>query len=604
MNVCLPISPRPSHWRGRLAARLALAVLLPLLLPVVSAQAQGNRPTPGAPTASPSKESATESVSQSRLTAELLLEILLGELNNLQGEPGVGYSLLLDAARRTGDHRLFKRAVDIALQSRSGEAALEAANAWKLALPQSREANRHVLQILLAMNRVADTLAPLRTDISLTPPEERTRALASIPGIYARISDKKLAANVVEQALAVHLTTTATAATAWAVVGQMRLLAGDADAAYQAARRGHALDARSPDPLWLALELMSQRQPDAESLVLSSLDRMDHAELRLGLARVLIEQNRLDEASQQLTRLTSKHPDFQQGWLLSGSVLAERGEMDAAQAAWLRFLKGANPDDSSQQRELSQAYLGLAQIATKKGDDPAAEGWLARIKDPRSLVRAQVQRAGILARKGQLEQARQLIAELPDRTPQERRTRLLAEVQLLREHQQLDTAYGVLNRALAEAPDDQELMYEQAMLAEKLGRLDEMERLLRGIISRNPKHYHAHNALGYSLADRGLRLEEARELIVRALNEVPDDPFITDSLGWVEFRMGRLTEALAILQRAYKTRNDPEIAAHLGEVMWTLGLREQALQVWREALRIGPDNATLRETLKRLQVPL
>lgn len=597
MNDRTPPSHSPSLWRGRLSASLG-AVLLPVLVAAQAALAQDARP----PVASSAAPTAREKAQSSRLTAELMLEILLGELNQLQGEPGVGYSLLLDAARRTGDARLYQRAVDIALQSRSGDAALEAANAWKLALPQSREANRHVLQILLALNRVTDTLAPLKTEIQLAPPDERAQALTNIPGLYARISDKKLAAQVVEQAVAPYQARPDTAALAWTVVGQMHLVAGDLEVAYQAAQRGLALDTQSPAPVWLGLELMAQRHPQSEALVVGAIDRLRQPELRIGLARVLIEQLRLDDAARQLALLTGEHPGFQPGWLLWGSVLAEKGDAAAAQTAWLRYLEQSDPQDSKQQRELAQVYLGLAQIASKRGDDAAAEQWLSRISDPRSLVRAQVQRAGILARKGQLEQARQLIRELPGRNPEELRTRLMAEVQLLRDAQQLTAAHELLARALVDQPQDAELLYEQAMLAEKLGRLDEMEQHLRAIIARDPNHYHAHNALGYSLADRGIRLQEARELIVKALNQVPDDPFIADSLGWVEFRLGRLTEALAILERAYRTRADAEIAAHLGEVMWALGQREKALQVWREGLRASPDNATLRDTLKRLQV--
>ena len=142
------------------------------------------------------------------------------------------------------------------------------------------------------------------------------------------------------------------------------------------------------------------------------------------------------------------------------------------------------------------------------------------------------------------------------------------------------------------------------MMAEKLERFDEMERLLRGVIASRPDYQHAYNALGYSLAERNLRLPEARQLIKKALEFAPDDPFITDSLGWVEFRSGNLAEALRLLQGAYKARADVEIAAHLGEVLWAMGRREQAMKVWREAVGQSPDNETLRDTLKRLRVTL
>ena len=142
------------------------------------------------------------------------------------------------------------------------------------------------------------------------------------------------------------------------------------------------------------------------------------------------------------------------------------------------------------------------------------------------------------------------------------------------------------------------------MAAEKINRIDEMEKLLRSIIAANPEFQHAYNALGYALADRNMRLPEARALIVKALEFAPEDPMITDSLGWVEFRMGNKQAALAILQRAYDTKNDPEIATHLGEVQWGLGLKDKAMKIWRDALKSDPKNDLLQETLKRLKVKL
>ena len=591
----------PTRARTRFdAIRAWLPALLPLFMLAPPAWSQG---TPAVDTAAVGT-TEPEPINNSSLSAELMFEILLGELNTQQGEPGVGYSLLLDAARRTGDARLFQRAVDIALQSRSGDAALEAANAWRQAQPQSREANRHVLQILLALNRVSDTLLPLRNDIRLAPADERASALVSIPALYARISNKMQAAQIIEQALAPFQASTDTGPITWTVIGHMRLLAGDLDGSFQAAQRSLALDPSSPAPVWLGLELMSQRHLGAEALVTSALDKHPQPDLRLGLARVLIEQLRLDDATLQLNRLSVSHPDFSPAWLLLGSVLAEKGDAPAAEAAWKRYLASVDLRDAKLQRELAQVYLGLAQIASRRGNDAGAESWLARVDDPRSLARVQIQRASILARQGKLPQARQLITDLPERNPAERRTKLLAEVQLLRDHQAQEAAYERLAQALTREPNDPELQYEQAMVAEKMNRLEDMERLLGDIITRHPAHYQALNALGYSWADRGIRLEEARELIVRALAQTPDDPFITDSLGWVEFRLGRHQEALRILQQAYRSRADAEIAAHLGEVMWALGQRDQALQVWREGLRAAPDNTTLRNTLQRLRVPL
>jgi Flp pilus assembly protein TadD len=165
-------------------------------------------------------------------------------------------------------------------------------------------------------------------------------------------------------------------------------------------------------------------------------------------------------------------------------------------------------------------------------------------------------------------------------------------------------AYDVQAELVALAPDDVELLYDQAMLAEKAGRGELMEELLQQVIARKPDYHHAYNALGYSLAERGVRLPEAKRLILKALEFAPADPFIIDSLGWVEFRMGNAAEARRHLEAAYKSRPDVEIAAHLGEVLWSLGDKEAALRVWKEGFRANPENETLKETLARLGAKL
>jgi tetratricopeptide (TPR) repeat protein len=197
-----------------------------------------------------------------------------------------------------------------------------------------------------------------------------------------------------------------------------------------------------------------------------------------------------------------------------------------------------------------------------------------------------------------------MIRSLPERADDDSQTKLSAEVQLLREHKQYARARAVLQSKLALNPDDLDDLYELAMLHEKLGELDDMERLLRQLMLAKPNDPQAFNALGYSLADRGLRLPEAKALIQKALQISPHDPFITDSLAWVEFRSGNLSEALALLQGAFKDRPDAEIAGHLGEVLWVLKRPAEAQEIWREGLKLSPGNESVMDTLKRLQVSL
>jgi tetratricopeptide (TPR) repeat protein len=515
---------------------------------------------------------------------------------------------MLNAARKTGDAQLYQRAADIALQARSGDDALQATRAWKQAMPTSREANRYLLQILIALNRVAETTEPLKTEIRMAPSSERVAVINAVPQAYARASDKKLAAATVEGALADYLKPPATASAAWTSVARMRSAAGDLAGALQAAQRGQSADAHAEGPAIMALELMDAKQPDAEKLVQNYLkEPAALPELRMAYARTLIDAQRYAEASIQLKTLTRDKPTLADSWLILGTLQLQDNQLADAQTSLERFLALARPQEVSPDepnRSLDQAYLALSEVAEKRKDYASAENWLKKIENASVLIPAQARRASILASQGKLEQGRQLIRQLPERTTEDARLKLNAEIGLLREFKQYQPAYTLLVKALAAAPEDTDLLYEQAMLAEKLNRLDEMERLLRQVIALKPDYHNAYNALGYSLADRNSRLPEARELIRKALSYAPADPFIQDSLGWVEFRMGHSAEALQILEAAYRARPDAEIATHYGEVLWSTGQRERALAIWKEGRQLNPENETLLETLKRLRVTL
>ena len=514
--------------------------------------------------------SETDKIENSAMTGELLYEILLGEMNLRQGEPVVGFSLLLDAAKKSNDVQLYDRAVEIALQARSGDGALLAARAWTQAWPQDRKANNQLLQILLAVNQVTASLEPLKKEIALAPETERDTTINLIPRHYARVTDKKRASSIAQQALEPYLAkNNTTAAVAWTSVGRLRLASDETAAAVEAAQKGQAADIKAQGPLLLAMELMSRKITDADALVQQGLRRQDSTEMAMSYVRVLIELERYKEATEQLQTITRKDPKLADAWLVLGSLQFEQGQDKEAEASLARYVN----------------------LVTKAPTDTSTRG----------LNQAQTRRAALLARQGKLGEARELIHQIPANNADEQRTRVLAEVQLLREHRQWQAAFDLL---AAHSGDNLDLIYEQAMLAEKLNQLDEMEKLLRKVITQNPSYYNAYNALGFSLADRNIRLQEAKQLIVKALTFAPDDPFITDSLGWVEFRMGNLGAALSYLQKAYKDRADAEIAAHLGEVLWKMKRQDEAIKIWREGLNTAPNNETLQETLQRLKPTL
>ena len=207
----------------------------------------------------------------------------------------------------------------------------------------------------------------------------------------------------------------------------------------------------------------------------------------------------------------------------------------------------------------------------------------------------------MLAQQGRKSDGLKLLEQVRVDTPQDARLKALAISQWLREDKQINAALTIIEQALAKFPADTDLQSEMAMLCEKLGRFDQMESLLRGIMKVKPTDAHAFNALGYSLADRKIRLDEARQLILKAVQLAPRDPFIQDSLGWLEYRVGNTAEAIRILEAAYKARPDAEIAAHLGEVYWQSGQQDKAGTIWREGLMLKSDNDTLLDTLKQFK---
>jgi len=581
------------------------ALWLAAQLLIAPAMAQTAVPTPAAP--APVQASATASA----LSGELFYQLLIGELTVQGGDPGAGFALILDASRKTNDAQLYQRATEIALQSRSGDAALQAAQAWKQAQPLARDPNRYVLQILIALNRISDTIGPLKAGIEMASPAERNLAISAIVQTYARVNDKKLAISVVESALTGYLGNPATAGAAWTTVGRMRLAAGDAAGGLDAAQKGQALDARYDGPALVALEVMNPKLPQAEVLVKKYLADNSNAapEIRMGYARALLDAQRYAEASGQLQAIVRSKPDFATAHLVLGSLQLQAMQLVQAQASLERYVALAQkqaeqsaPKESD--RGLTQAYLQLAQIAEKRKDFPAAESWLNKINSSDDMLQAQARRASILAGQGKLAEGQQLIRSLPERKPGDARLKLMTEVGMLRDLKQYQMAYELLAGAIVKSPNDADLVYEQSMMAEKLGNMADMERLLRRAIEIKPDSPNAYNALGYSFADRNVRLIEARDLIRKALVYTPTDPFIQDSLGWVEFRLGNRAEALKILTAAFKAKPDAEIAAHFGEVLWALGQRDKALAIWREGALLNPENATLVETLKRFRVKL
>jgi tetratricopeptide (TPR) repeat protein len=542
----------------------------------------------------------------SELNSSLMYELLLAEISAYNDDPVSAYQLMLDAAQKSRSDQLFERAVEIALRARAGDSALLAAQAWSRNDPANKDATRYVLQILIGLNRLHETVDPMKRSLAALAPKERSAAIAEIPRYFVRATDKTLAVAVVEQTLIPELASPVTGPAAYAAIGTMRALAENSAGALLAAQKGAALNRKAEEPVLLALALMDAKVPDAEALVLDHLKTSPRPEIHMAYIRKLLDAQRYADAEIQVKQLNAAVTDFAEAWLVRGSLALQAKKPLEAQTALSTFVQlrqaaiATSHGGPSSDRSLAQAYLLLAEIAEQDQKLDQAEQYLARVDSPQDALRVQARRGGILARQGKLEEGIALIRATSEIQPEDARGKVNAEAQLLREYKQFQRVYDFLQDALKDNPADADLRYDLAMAAEKVGKIDEMEALLRRVIAEKPDYYHAYNALGYSLADRKLRLPEARDLVQTALTFAPNDPFILDSLGWVEFRSGNLEQALQILQGAFQARPDAEIAAHLGEVMWSLGKQEQARAVWNSGLTQNPANDTLLDTIKRL----
>jgi Flp pilus assembly protein TadD len=610
-------------------------------VPASGAQPAASQPAPAASDAGQARAPKRKlPPPQSALTAPLMYQLLLGEFTFRQStleSTQSGFEVMLDAARRTGDPQLFKRATEMALQARSGPNALQAARAWRTALPQSPDASRYELQVLIALGRIQETAAPLRHTLDALPLSERENFIIALPVFYRSATDKTLAKQTIERTLTDTTKSPQLAPAAWSTIGRLRLQASDPAGALNAARLGAASNAQagapSQWPALLAVQLMAaagtqQQKTAAETLVKNYLrTSAPKPEVQLSYARVLIGAERSQEALAQLEQLMQRWPDFIDGWLALGSARAERGQISPAQTALERYLNMAarqadkpadiqtdeSGDDTPQktvhaltaqqrQADMDTARLILAQLAQKRGDAKAADQWLTAVQSPEQMLKVATERAALLAEQGQLEQGRALIHAVPERKPGDTMLKLRSEAQLLREHQHAADAYKLLSEALTSNPDDKDLIYETAMAATQASQVDDAERLLRRLIALDPQSAAAYNALGFDLANRGLRLEQAKQLIEQAVALAPNDAFIRDSLGWVHYRMGNLAQARRLLENAFQQQPDAEIAAHLGEVLWAQGEHNAARAIWRQGLSLDIKNETLQKTLARFKI--
>jgi len=549
-------------------------------------------PAPKDAPAEEDEEEADAGLPAVALTPKLLYQFLLAEIAAQRGQLGSAAELFRDLARDTRDPRIARRATEMALHGRRMETALQAARIWLEIEPASAQARQTLISLLAAQGRY-DELGTELGALLAGDDAQRPAQLMRLNRLLARGGDRQAVRELVERLTVPYLELPE----AHYARAQAAFDARDVVAAQQAIQR--ALEMK---PDWETAALLHVQMIENRAEAMAELGRFLAAhprarEARQIYARALVSDKRYEEARRQFLLLLEQdagRPERNGDAIFAVAVLSLQLDDPAAAERYLRQLLEIG------HAEGDKARYHLGQIAEdgKRWDE--ALQWFAQVGRGEHYLNARLHAANVMAKQGKLDQGRRHLAETDVATPRERVQLLIGEAQILREAHDLPAAHAVLDAGLARQPDQPELLYEIALIADKLGRPDELEARLRRLIEVRPDHAHAYNALGYSFAERGVRLGEARELIDRALELSPDDPFILDSKGWVLFRLGEAAAALEVLNRAFALRSDPEIAAHLGEVLWSLGRKDEARATWEKARAEHPANETLAETLKRL----
>ena len=343
-----------------------------------------------------------------------------------------------------------------------------------------------------------------------------------------------------------------------------------------------------------ALLLLGRDERDAALEALAGLEAESDGgdDLLRTRARLLTSAGRREEAHVQYETLIERRPDdLDARWELA-RLLTAMERFDAALPHFRELYRWPGWRDGA------WYFTGL--IDEERADPDRALRAYRKVRDGSYYLSARIRSAEIMADRGELRWARWHLAATPRYTRGDDVRLYRAESGLLLRADRPAEAITVLDAALYTYPEHDDLLYARAMVAERLDRLDILERDLRAIIARDPNHAEALNALGYTLADRTDRYEEALALVERALALEPDEYHIVDSMGWVLYRLGRHEEAAEHLRRSYEGEPDPVVAAHLGEVLWVLGRHEEAREIWDSALDDSPDNEVLLETIERL----
>ncbi|BBO59445.1 tetratricopeptide repeat protein [Mycoavidus sp. B2-EB] len=535
-----------------------------------------------------------------QLTSQIMFLVLAAELALQRGQPAPAYQTYLELTRTTRDPRMAQRAAEIALGAQSPADALAAARLWRQYEPNSSRAAQFEAALLVLSGKLNEAQPILAAELAKIPAEDKGEAILALQLLIARGPSQLNGLNLLLALLKKELTRPE----AHFALARQQLLLNDSAKAWASLRQALAL---KPDYEAAALLLAqlgpTQRQQAIELMRDFAQKNPKSRNAHIALAQLYLADQQFDAARREFQLMRAQNSADPAPLMALALIYIEQKRYDDAQYYLQQYIHVLQKRKTQPELDVGQAYFYLAQIATEKKNDAQAMQWLSKI-NPASAqyMPALFARVQLLAKAGKVNEARKLLADLPNQEPRLKILAARTDGALLAEAQRYVEAEATLARIYKTYPNEPDVLYDYAMLAEKNRHYTLMENLLRRLMMLQPDNPNAYNALGYSLAERGQRLNEADKLIEKASSLAPDDAFIMDSLGWVKYRLGNTQQAAQLLRRAYQLQPNAEIGAHLGEVLWVQGLQVEAKQIWRAATKLEANNGILQQTLKRFSI--
>ena len=554
---------------------------------IEAAQAQEGEP---AASGIPAKKSEPERP-KIELTEELLFKLLVAEIAGQKNHLNTSVEHYLDLARTTRDPLLISRATRIAVYARDDAAAREAASLWVEIDPENSDAHQVLAVMAVREGNTAKALEHLEIILKSNGQEtELSQQLWMVANLLGRERDKVQVKLILEELMSNHQNDS----DILFAYAQVLTRLGELPKAREILEHVLALKPDNENAVMTYVAVLNQLGLETESLAWleSALEKNeDNFSLRIFYARILTDLQRFDEAGRQFEILLINDPVNSDVLFSLGLLSLHANKLDEAGIYFTRL--------AETEGHIDDAGYYLGRIAEEEDDLEKADDWYRSVSSGKNYFDAQIRIGMLLAMQGNIEKARTHLYKIRTHNDREKNTLIQAEAEILTDIKRYQEAMAVYDEALKDK-DDADLLYSRAMLAEKMDRLDILERDLRAIIAKDADNSQALNALGYTLADRTERFDEAYEFIKRALEISPNNYFVLDSMGWILYRQGRLDEAIEYLNKALAKRNDPEIAAHLGEVLWVKGDKKAAQEIWDTALQEAPDDDRLRNVINRL----